>query len=66
LWIGDIEPWMDENYITQILAPISPLVSVKLIKDKNTGQNMGYGFLEFQTHQAAQSILGIFISLFRI
>jgi RNA recognition motif-containing protein len=49
---------MDENYITQILAPISPLVSVKLIKDKNTGQNMGYGFLEFQTHQAAQSILG--------
>jgi hypothetical protein len=38
---------MDENYLTQLFAPISPLLSVKLIKDKMTGLNSGYGFLEF-------------------
>jgi RNA recognition motif-containing protein len=44
---------MDENYLTQIFAPISPLVNVRVIRDKMTGQVAGYGFLEFQTPQAA-------------
>ena len=48
---------MDENYLTQLFAPISPLVNVKVIRDKMTGQIAGYGFLEFQTPQAASQIL---------
>lgn len=33
------------------------LVSVKLIRNKLTTQSEGYGFLEFRTHAAAESIL---------
>lgn len=33
------------------------LVSAKVIRNKQTGQSEGYGFLEFRSHGAAESIL---------
>ena len=30
--------------------------SVKLIKDKITGKNQGYAFVEFATHETAKTI----------
>ncbi len=34
LWIGDVEPWMNEQDITKMFDNIAPVVSVKLIRDK--------------------------------
>jgi hypothetical protein len=34
LWIGDIEPWMDEQHIKSLFQGIATITSVKLIKDK--------------------------------
>lgn len=31
LWIGDIEPWMDESYINQLFAGLGNLPSIKYI-----------------------------------
>lgn len=28
LWIGDIEPWMDENYIQNLFQGVSLLISL--------------------------------------
>jgi hypothetical protein len=51
LWIGDIEPWMDENYIQGLFNGVSFMVinsfkiaaiqSVKLIRDKTKGTPVG-------------------------
>ncbi|KQJ84715.1 hypothetical protein BRADI_5g22410v3 [Brachypodium distachyon] len=57
LWIGDLQYWMDETYIHGCFASTGELQSVKLIRDKQTGQLQGYGFVEFTSHAAAERVL---------
>ncbi|KAG2563014.1 hypothetical protein PVAP13_8KG324033 [Panicum virgatum] len=53
LWIGDLQYWIDENYIDGCFAATGEVQSVKLIRDKQTGQLQGYGFIEFISRAAA-------------
>ncbi|KAI3466242.1 hypothetical protein Pfo_022905 [Paulownia fortunei] len=57
LWIGDLQYWMDENYLTSCFYHTGELLSAKVIRNKQTGQSEGYGFLEFRTHATAENIL---------
>lgn len=57
LWVGDIEPWMDEIYLLSMFAHTREVVQVKVIRDKTTGLSAGYGFVEFQTYEAARIVL---------
>ena len=60
LWLGDLAPWMDENFLFGLFAGTNQLLSVKLIRNRTTGLSEGYAFLEFRTHEAADSILKTF------
>ncbi|XBI54580.1 hypothetical protein VPH35_036573 [Triticum aestivum] len=62
LWIGDLQYWMDETYLYNAFAPVGPqqVTSVKIIRNKHTGQPEGYGFIEFQSRAAAEYALGTF------
>lgn len=60
LWIGDIESWMDENYIANLFCQVGAVANVKIIRDKNSGAPMGYGFVEFTSHEAAARVLQLF------
>jgi len=60
LWIGDLQYWMDENYIYGCFAATGEVHAVKLIRDKLTGQLQGYGFVEFVSHAAAERVLQTF------
>jgi RNA recognition motif-containing protein len=55
LWIGDIDPWMDESYIENIFSSIAPIKSIKVMK--KFGQSIGYGFIEFETEEIATNVL---------
>ncbi|KAK1391281.1 polyadenylate-binding protein RBP45-like [Heracleum sosnowskyi] len=57
LWIGDLQPWMDEQYINTCFYSTGELVSVKVIRNKQTGQLEGYGFLEFRSRATAEQVL---------
>ncbi|KAF3549836.1 hypothetical protein DY000_02000837 [Brassica cretica] len=57
LWIGDLQYWVDENYLTSCFSQTGELVSVKVIRNKITGQPEGYGFIEFVSHAAAERTL---------
>nr|CAG8481856.1 1482_t:CDS:2 [Entrophospora candida] len=57
LWMGDLEPWMDENFIRQIWYQLGENVSVKIIRDKFTGTNAGYCFVDFVSNSAAVKAL---------
>ncbi|KAF2304976.1 hypothetical protein GH714_000835 [Hevea brasiliensis] len=57
LWIGDLQYWMDENYLHSCFAHTGEVVSVKVIRNKQTGQVEGYGFIEFTSHGPAERIL---------
>ncbi|GMG39979.1 unnamed protein product [Ambrosiozyma monospora] len=71
LWMGDIEPWWDEDYIVQIWQKMNKRVFVKVIKPKqgllmhqianSNGQSnfshSGYCFIEFDTPDDAHEAL---------
>ncbi|KAF0908756.1 hypothetical protein E2562_028575 [Oryza meyeriana var. granulata] len=61
LWIGDLQYWMDENYLYNAFAPMGQQVtSVKVIRNKQSGHSEGYGFIEFQSRAAAEYALANF------
>ncbi|KAF2312037.1 hypothetical protein GH714_027833 [Hevea brasiliensis] len=57
LWIGDLQYWVDDNYLSSCFAHTGEVVSIKIIRNKITGQPEGYGFVEFVSHAAAERIL---------
>ncbi|TMX04441.1 hypothetical protein EJD97_008856 [Solanum chilense] len=57
LWIGDLQYWMDESYLSTCFFHTGELVSAKVIRNKQSGQSEGYGFLEFRSHAAAETVL---------
>ncbi|ANB14380.1 Nam8p [Sugiyamaella lignohabitans] len=59
LWMGELEPWYDENAIGKIWQNFGENVTVKLIRDKYSGVNAGYCFVDFGTPQAAAKALSL-------
>ncbi|PIA27454.1 hypothetical protein AQUCO_07700012v1 [Aquilegia coerulea] len=57
LWIGDLQYWMDEAYLTNCFSHTGEVVSVKVIRNKQTGQSESYGFIEFASRAAAERVL---------
>ncbi|XP_004486966.1 polyadenylate-binding protein RBP47B' [Cicer arietinum] len=57
LWIGDLQYWVDETYLTHCFSHTGEVISIKIIRNKITGQPEGYGFVEFVSHTAAERVL---------
>ncbi|KAJ4838681.1 Polyadenylate-binding protein rbp45 [Turnera subulata] len=57
LWIGDLQYWMDESYLVNCFSPTGELASAKVIRNKQTGQIEGYGFIEFSSRAGAERVL---------
>eukprot|EP00116_Pleurobrachia_bachei_P002933 sb/3463195/ len=50
LWMGDLDPNMDENYLEQLYKGWGyKVVSVRMIRDRATGKPQGYCFLDFES-----------------
>ncbi|KAK9044333.1 hypothetical protein V6N11_072643 [Hibiscus sabdariffa] len=57
IWVGDLTHWMDETYLHGCFSQTGEISSVKIIRNKQTGQSEGYGFVEFYTRAAAEKAL---------
>lgn len=57
LWIGDLQQWMDENYLMNVFAQSGEAVTAKVIRSKQTGLPEGYGFIEFASRASADRAL---------
>ncbi|KAI8501572.1 tRNA selenocysteine 1-associated protein 1 [Branchiostoma belcheri] len=58
LWMGDLEPYMDEPFIMNAFASMGePIISVKLIKNRQTGGPAGFCFVDFGDQQLAERAL---------
>ncbi|KAL9683799.1 hypothetical protein QQ045_021225 [Rhodiola kirilowii] len=57
IWIGDLQYWMDEPYLHSCFAPSGEVESLKIIRNKQTGQSECYGFIEFVSRPAAEKVL---------
>ncbi|CAI6339260.1 unnamed protein product [Periconia digitata] len=56
LWMGELEPWIDENFVRSIWYNMGENVNVKMIRDKFSG-NAGYCFVDFANPAAAAKAL---------
>ena len=58
LWIGEIDYWIDEEFIEKRLHEYEINVkSVKVIRNRMKGVSLGYGFIEFFSTTQAQEAL---------
>uniref|UniRef100_A0A0D9VVS9 RRM domain-containing protein n=1 Tax=Leersia perrieri TaxID=77586 RepID=A0A0D9VVS9_9ORYZ len=57
LWIGDLQYWMDESYLYNCFSQAGEVTTAKIIRNKQTGQPEGYGFIEFGSHAIAEQVL---------
>lgn len=63
IWVGDLHHWMDEVYLSACFTSAGEVVSVKVIRNKQTGTSEGYGFVEFSDHATAEKVLQTFTGL---
>ncbi|KAJ5233407.1 uncharacterized protein N7469_005173 [Penicillium citrinum] len=59
LWMGELEPWIDENFIRNLWFQMGEQVNVKMIRDKFSGSNAGYCFVDFSSPPAAAKALSL-------
>lgn len=59
LWMGELEPWIDENFIRNLWFQMGEQVNVKMIRDKFSGSNAGYCFVDFASAAAAAKALSL-------
>ncbi|KAM7259394.1 hypothetical protein ACFE04_015135 [Oxalis oulophora] len=57
IWVGDLLHWMDETYLHSCFSQTGEVCSVKVIRNKQTGQSERYGFVEFYSHPTAEKVL---------
>ena len=58
LWMGDIEPWMDESFIKKAFFEFGfKPQSIKIIIDKRITKNGNFGFVTFNNVQEANNVL---------
>ena len=60
LWIGDLEPEVDEKYLYSVFAINHVVKSIKLYKDKLTNGRVNYAFVEFESIDVAEKVLNSF------
>ncbi|KAI9323846.1 hypothetical protein BX666DRAFT_1846616 [Dichotomocladium elegans] len=58
--MGELEPWMDEQYLQQLWFNLNEKVLVKVIRDKVSGASAGYAFVDFGSTGNAQRALNTF------
>ncbi len=51
---------MDETYLQSCFSQTGEVLSIKLIRNKQTGQSERYGFIEFSSHAAADKVLQMY------
>ncbi|KAJ1279654.1 hypothetical protein BS78_04G170700 [Paspalum vaginatum] len=57
IWVGDLQYWMDENYLHSCFGPSGEVVNIKVIRNRHSGVSEGYGFVEFCSHASAERAL---------
>jgi RNA recognition motif-containing protein len=54
IYIGNLNYTVDEDKLREIFEKYGEVSSVRLIKDKETGESKGYGFIEMKNDEEAK------------
>lgn len=57
VFVGNIPYDMTEEQLIDIFKEVGPVLSFKLVFDRDTGKARGYGFCEYADHETAASAI---------
>lgn len=57
IYLGNLSFRITEEELENIFSEYGDIVSVNLIKDRDTGRLKGFGFIEFETEEQAKAAL---------
>lgn len=57
IYIGNLNFTVDEDKLRRIFEKYGEVSSVRIIKDKETGENKGYGFIEMKNEEEGKRAL---------
>lgn len=57
LFIGGIPYQTSEQELQDAFAKAGPVVSARIIKERETGRSKGFGFVEMETEEAAEAAI---------
>jgi RNA recognition motif-containing protein len=57
LFVGGLSPETNEYMLTEYFAKAGTIISAVVIKDKTTKRSKGFGFVEMETEEMAQSAI---------
>eukprot|EP00930_Biecheleria_cincta_P013725 TRINITY_DN12098_c0_g1_i1.p1 TRINITY_DN12098_c0_g1~~TRINITY_DN12098_c0_g1_i1.p1 ORF type:complete len:423 (+),score=95.64 TRINITY_DN12098_c0_g1_i1:340-1608(+) len=59
MWVGDVEPWMDEAYIFHTFSVVGKVTNIKLLRGASTssGEKRGYAFVEFSEAEDVERLM---------
>lgn len=60
LWVGDLEPEVDEKYLRSVFGQNHNVKGIHIYKDKITNGKVNYAFLEFESADIAEKVLNYF------
>lgn len=60
LYVGNLSFRTEESTLEGLFAEAGPVESVRLMRDKASGQSRGFAFVEMQTEEGAQAAIDRF------
>ena len=60
LYVGNLSFRTEEQAVESLFNEAGPVESVRLMRDKATGQSRGFAFVEMQTEEGAQAAIDRF------
>lgn len=60
LYVGNLSFEQTEEQLNTLFSEAGPVISVKIITDRQTGQPRGFGFVEMETKSAGQRAISMF------
>lgn len=60
IWAGDLDAYMDENFLRQAVTASgwgADITRIKVVRDHYTGMHAGYGFLDAASPEAAERVI---------
>jgi RNA recognition motif-containing protein len=60
LYVGNLSFRTEESTLESLFTEAGPIESVRVMRDKTTGQSRGFAFVEMQTEDGAQAAIDRF------
>jgi RNA recognition motif-containing protein len=57
LYVGNLSFSTEESTVEQLFAEAGPIQSVRIVRDKTTGQSRGFAFVEMATDDGARTAI---------